>query len=278
MSDPGLDAIILTGGRARRLGGADKAALRLDGDRLISRSLAAARAGGASRCVVVGPATPGIDAPIVREHPAFGGPVAGLAAGLAHLGPAAQGALVLTLAVDLVHPEAVVATLTGALPLPQGRDGVALRDPGGQMQWLAGCYTRSYLDRAIADAGEVSGVSMRRLLAPARLSIVQATQSTVADIDTWDDLAKHSDGKSDMSDLPPIQAWVNHVCTELGVDPASVDIRALLDMTKDVAHKVDRPAAPITAFIVGAAAAGGSASVRDLSDKAAALARDWQQP
>jgi hypothetical protein len=84
-----------------------------------------------------------------------------------------------------------------------------------------------------------------------------------------------------MSDLPPIQAWVEHLCTTLGVDSAAVDLRALLDMTKDVAHNVDRPAAPVSAFVVGLAAAregGTPEAVAAACERAAEAARAWEAP
>lgn len=55
-----------------------------------------------------------------------------------------------------------------------------------------------------------------------------------------------------------LSCWVDHVSTELGVDPDAVDVGVLLSMTKTVAHDVVRPAAPITCFIAGLAAAGGN--------------------
>ncbi|UFU07232.1 DUF6457 domain-containing protein [Ruania halotolerans] len=82
-------------------------------------------------------------------------------------------------------------------------------------------------------------------------------------------------------ELPPIQEWVRHACAELGVDPALVDLRALLDMTRDVAHHVDRPAAPVTAYLVGlAVGAQSSASTRtarDVVGRAGELARRWEK-
>jgi hypothetical protein len=59
-----------------------------------------------------------------------------------------------------------------------------------------------------------------------------------------------------------LEDWTATVCTALGLDPASVDQKLLLDLTKDVAHGVARPAAPLTSFLVGLAAgrAGGSAA------------------
>jgi hypothetical protein len=84
-----------------------------------------------------------------------------------------------------------------------------------------------------------------------------------------------------MSDLPPIQSWVEHLCTRLGVDPDSVQLREILDMTRDVAHHVDRPAAPVSAFVVGLAAAraGGTPdAVRDALATASEAALAWEQP
>ncbi|QYM76670.1 NTP transferase domain-containing protein [Leucobacter luti] len=68
-----LDAILFAGGRGSRLGGVDKAELRLGGARLVDRVVAGARAAGAHRIVVVGPAhvvPAGCRA--AREDPPFG--------------------------------------------------------------------------------------------------------------------------------------------------------------------------------------------------------------
>ena len=55
--------------------------------------------------------------------------------------------------------------------------------------------------------------------------------------------------------------WVAALAAELDVDPAAVDVRHLLDVARDAAHQVDRPAAPLTTFLVGYAAGlrGGGA-------------------
>jgi hypothetical protein len=54
--------------------------------------------------------------------------------------------------------------------------------------------------------------------------------------------------------------WSSELSRELGVD-VELDIAAILDVARDAAHQVDRPAAPLTTFLVGYAAAmrGGSA-------------------
>ena len=63
-----------------------------------------------------------------------------------------------------------------------------------------------------------------------------------------------------------LEDWVALAGAALGLDPAAVDITELLDLTKDVAHGVARPAAPLTAFLVGLAAGragGGPVAVAD---------------
>ncbi|MEK9810713.1 MAG: DUF6457 domain-containing protein [Candidatus Nanopelagicales bacterium] len=45
------------------------------------------------------------------------------------------------------------------------------------------------------------------------------------------------------------------LATDLGVDIPDVDAQTLLDVARDAAHAVDRPAAPITTYLLGYAAA-----------------------
>jgi hypothetical protein len=78
-----------------------------------------------------------------------------------------------------------------------------------------------------------------------------------------------------------LEEWVRTLCHGLGVDEATVDRDLVLDLTKDVAHNVARPAAPLTAFIVGLAAgrSGGSRdAVMQTVQKAAALANGYVAP
>jgi hypothetical protein len=50
-----------------------------------------------------------------------------------------------------------------------------------------------------------------------------------------------------------LDEWVAALSAELGVD-LEVDVRLLLEVARDAAHAVDRPAAPLTTFLVGYAA------------------------
>lgn len=72
--------------------------------------------------------------------------------------------------------------------------------------------------------------------------------------------------------------WVAALAAELDVDPAAVDVRHLLDVARDAAHHVDRPAAPLTTFLVGYAAGlrgGGADAVAAAAATAQQLATSW---
>ncbi|WP_018504665.1 DUF6457 domain-containing protein [Parafrankia discariae] len=58
--------------------------------------------------------------------------------------------------------------------------------------------------------------------------------------------------------------WVSRAGAALGLAPGSVDATLVLDLTRDVAHQVARPAAPLTAFLVGLAAGRGGGSAADV--------------
>jgi len=59
----------------------------------------------------------------------------------------------------------------------------------------------------------------------------------------------------------PLDAWVVELAGALAVDPTAVDRDLLLEVARDAAHGVARPAAPLTTFLIGLAAGqrGGSA-------------------
>jgi molybdopterin-guanine dinucleotide biosynthesis protein A len=202
----GIDAVILAGGRATRLGGVSKPDLMVGGRRLLSSAIAAARAAGCERIVVVGP--PELEAHgclHAQEDPPFGGPVAALAAGVDALdGPGGRAAPdgrvsspdVLALACDMPDADAAVARLVVARRAHPDADGVALVDASGRTQWLAAVYSRAVLDRALeamtapdGDRTRLQGAAMRRLVASVDLVAVDDGGST-HDIDTWGDLGR----------------------------------------------------------------------------------------
>lgn len=186
-----LDAVVLAGGRGARLGGADKAALTIDGVTLLDRALAAVR--GARRCVVVGPPSLSCRVPVVQEQPTYAGPAAGLAAGLEALGENPASAVVV-LACDLADAENAVAALLTAWPPSDGADGLCLSYEG-RPQWLAAIYRRAALDAAVAALGDPAGRPIRALVAPLALHEV-AAGTAAADVDTWEDLGRAREKES----------------------------------------------------------------------------------
>ncbi|MBD8078706.1 molybdenum cofactor guanylyltransferase [Cellulosimicrobium arenosum] len=210
-ADVAFDAVVLAGGRASRLG-TPKPGLVVAGRPLLDHALAATS--GARARVVVGPddlADPERYA-LTREDPPFGGPVAGIAAGLAALpatpddGPAPW---VLVLACDVPQAATMVPLLLAALASPDG-DGPGVdgsgadagADPvdavravrGGRDQWLVGLYRRSALDAAVerlrADGG-VDGAPAHRLLCGLVARTVEDDEGLTADVDTWQDAHEH---------------------------------------------------------------------------------------
>ena len=71
--------------------------------------------------------------------------------------------------------------------------------------------------------------------------------------------------------------WIDELCDVLDID-LELDEGLVLDLARDVAHGVERPAAPISTFLLGYAAAVHGASpekVEELAGQASALAERW---
>ncbi|OUE08555.1 molybdopterin-guanine dinucleotide biosynthesis protein MobA [Clavibacter michiganensis] len=202
-------AVVLAGGRARRLGGIDKTALSRDGVSLLDDAVRAV--GGCARVVVVGTGNrPGArtdgawrragSVSRVDEAPAHGGPAAALAAGVRALTPDALPDWILVLAADLAFAPAAVRAL---LPLrhdaglADGRDAIVARDPGGRAQPLLALYRAAPLVAAldaIDRATGVDGASLRRVLdalGADRVAHADLPARLCADVDTPDDARAH---------------------------------------------------------------------------------------
>jgi hypothetical protein len=68
--------------------------------------------------------------------------------------------------------------------------------------------------------------------------------------------------------------WTSRACEELGLDPRALDRDAVLDLARDVAHEVARPAAPLTAYLLGVAVGRGQ-PVTEAAGRLRALAQGW---
>ena len=82
--------------------------------------------------------------------------------------------------------------------------------------------------------------------------------------------------------MSTLDDWTDAVVAELGiadlVDGRTRDL--VLDMTKDVAHGVARPAAPLTAYLMGLAVgrAGNTGSAAEYGARISEMALAWENP
>ncbi|MFE6227036.1 DUF6457 domain-containing protein [Streptomyces sp. NPDC057854] len=307
------DAVVLAGGAARRLGGADKPGVRVGGRALLDRVLAACA--GARRTVVVGDPRPTVR-PVrwTREQRIGTGPVAALDAGARALAeepvevpalateapearppatepsagaPATAPEVLLVLSADLPFlGEATVGRLLAALDGAPDAGAALLTDAGGREQPLVAVYRAGALRRALdrlRDAhGELDHLPLRKLTGGLRTVRVPAgpdEPEASFDCDTWEDIATARARIRDHGAV--LDEWITAAKTELGLD-LDVDTGVLLDLARDAAHGVARPAAPLTTFLVGYAAARAAANgtapaeaVAEAARKAAALAQRW---
>jgi hypothetical protein len=73
-----------------------------------------------------------------------------------------------------------------------------------------------------------------------------------------------------------LDEWTATACRELGLDPAEANLKPVLDLARDVAHGVLRPAAPVTAYLVGLAVGRGADPV-EAAARISALALSWER-
>ena len=245
-----FDVVVLAGGTGRRLGGASKPDVVARGARLLDhvltglaglsgladlagpasgaeptgrsapekRSPAVATVATVGRVVVVAPAEVALPAGVLRalEDPPLGGPVAGIAAGLARLAessgssgspelpgspgstaPAARVAHTaapaeLTAVVTCDAPESGrgLPALVAAAGSAQNADGACALD-GDHVQYLLGVYRTAALTQCVAPGGAaLRDISVRRALGG--LSVVHVDlgelRSAARDLDTWEDV------------------------------------------------------------------------------------------
>jgi Domain of unknown function (DUF6457) len=76
-----------------------------------------------------------------------------------------------------------------------------------------------------------------------------------------------------------LEQWTAAVGAALGLDPdplSTAETKAVLDLTGDVARAVARPAAPLTAYLLGVGV-GRGLTLQDASDRVLALAAQWPE-
>ncbi|WP_408608534.1 molybdenum cofactor guanylyltransferase [Actinosynnema pretiosum] len=172
-------AVVLSGGRGSRLGGVDKSDLVVRGRTLLKHALDAVS--GAAQVIVVGAPKNEPDVQWTRETPPGGGPLAGLAAGVALV----EHPRVVVLAVD--QPGVTASTVTRLLTT---NANAVLVDATGRTQWLTGVWRTEELRAALPQ--DPRNAPMRAVLAELVETRLPATEAESKDVDTPQDLADQS--------------------------------------------------------------------------------------
>ncbi|HWB67573.1 MAG TPA: DUF6457 domain-containing protein [Mycobacteriales bacterium] len=73
-----------------------------------------------------------------------------------------------------------------------------------------------------------------------------------------------------------LDEWVTAVAAELKLG-AGIERDAVLDTAREVAHRVARPAAPLTAYLMGCAV-GAGADPSAVAEQITRLAQNWPTP
>jgi len=74
--------------------------------------------------------------------------------------------------------------------------------------------------------------------------------------------------------MTALDDWTAEACRALGLDPTDVEVPLVLDLARDVAHGVLRPAAPISAYLLGLAV-GRGADPKTAAERLTSLSRTW---
>jgi molybdenum cofactor guanylyltransferase len=179
----GVDALVPSGGRAVRMGGA-KPALEVGGVPLLARVTAALTS--VETVVVVGSTVPGARADVVcLEEPPGAGPVAAVAAGLRHV----RAPVVLLLGADL--PFVTTDTVAALLRARGDADRAVAVDDTGREQPLLSAWRTAALEAALRRVEPHEGAALRRLTADWSVPVaLPGDPPPWWDCDDPDDLAK----------------------------------------------------------------------------------------
>lgn len=266
------DSIIVAGGSATRMGGADKAMLPLGlgGNALIADVIQSCP----GKVFIVG--YPREIGTVANESVTWvpdlnpgGGPAAGIWSAITKV----SSEYVFISAADQTLSQETVGKLVTAA---SGNDGAWAIRSDGSGQPLCACVRTESLRELLAATQGVNQ-SPLRLLSNLKMVGVNVNPNQVVDFDTWQDVAKAVKGSESMDQIT--QMWMARVATLLNVDSHEVLTSELLDLTREVAHGVERKSAPLTTFLLGYAAGKDSLSpdeVRKLIETISNAVAEWE--
>jgi len=184
-----LTALLVSGGKATRLGSITKTALTVGGVPLIKRALTAVRDVSPHCPAVVVGDTEGLDdlghVTHLRENPPFSGPAAAIAAGVEHVTTEFVAVLAADLPLIDAHTVRALIDAVGESDCAVPDCAVAV-DPAGRAQYLTAVWrTRALAE--VTSAAEVAHQPARTLYDRCEWVPVHLEQATTADIDTFAD-------------------------------------------------------------------------------------------
>lgn len=193
----------------------------------------------------------------IIDEVANGGPAVGVWSCLSHT----NSEYVLILAADQPFISEYVSDLVNlATANPAG----AWLQIAGEFQPLASCIKREILENSLKDSKGVN-VSMRQLLIGLNLATLEIAQPEIWDIDTWADYfyaIGHARKEGQMS-----ADWVTAIAQKFQIDESILDSEEILNLTREVAHNIERKAAPLTTFLLGVLAGRENLSKAEISKK-----------
>lgn len=258
-----IDSIIVAGGKATRIGSIDKTMLPIGlGGKALLEEVVLSCPG---RVFVVG-APREIEPKViwVDDLVEAGGPAAGIWAGLQKV----ESDYVFISAGDQQLTREVVSQICQQAI---GHEGAWAVRADGTGQPLLACIRTDLLRGLLAETQGVNA-SPLRLIQTLEMVSVKVDEGQVQDVDTWQDVQKLIKEQS-MSEVTPV--WLKQVAAILGIPEADVPVDALLDLTREVAHNVERKSAPLTTYLIGLAAGKSGQDPKDLVNQITAAVAEW---
>lgn len=201
----------------------------------------------------------------VNDLSADGGPAAGIWAGLQIV---SSDYVFISAGDQRITSEQVNQICIGAL----GNDGAWAVRQDGQGQPLLACVKTELLRDLLEDSQGVNA-SPLRLMQQLNMVDVNVATGEVLDIDTWADAIK-AVKENGMSEVTPV--WLKQVAATLGIPESEIPVNPLLDLTREVAHNVERKSAPLTTFLIGLAAGKTGVSEKELIEKVNKAVQEWK--
>lgn len=258
-----IASLVIAGGMATRMGGVDKSLLPLgrNGGLLLTEVIEACP----GKVIVVGkPRDINVAVTWVADLVEAGGPAAGIWAGLSEI----DSEYVFITAGDQQLTSQIAKQICQAAV---GQDGAWAIRPDGQGQPLLACVKSDLIRNLLAETQGVNA-SPLRLMQELNMVDVKVNGDDIKDVDTWADVASLIK-EQEMSDVTPI--WLTQVASLLGIPESEIPVNELLDLTREVAHNVERKSAPLTTYLIGLAAGKTGTVPQDLIDRVNAAVTDW---